>query len=56
MVGEMCSVCHHIYKYHFHNEIKMDITETKEIIDENMRRKFLAAKSTEECAALIKIP
>jgi len=53
--GETCRVCHHSYKSHFHNEVKMEkITETKEIIDENMKRKFLVAKSTEERAALLR--
>lgn len=53
--GETCRICHHSYKIHFHDEVKMvQKTEKREIIDESMRSKFYAAKSTEEQAALLK--
>ena len=53
--GASCRICHHSYRSHVSNEVKMvKKTKKKEIIDKNMRRKFLAAKSTEECAALLK--
>ena len=47
--GDVCTVCHHSYKLHHHNEVSHEEqSEEVEVIDEETQRRFLEAKDTEE--------
>ena len=47
--SDVCTVCHHPYKLHYHQEIEhKKESEEVEFIDEETQRRFLEAKGTEE--------
>ena len=47
--GDFCTVCHHRYDVHYHNEVKhVQETEEVDLIDSETKQRFLEAKGTEE--------
>ena len=52
--GDVCTVCHHSYMLHYHNEVSHEEqVEQVEVIDEETKRRFLEAKSTEGRKSII---
>ena len=48
---ETCKVCGHSYRHHYHNEIMFQkVMETKEFVDEAMKKKFKEAADMEQRA------
>ena len=47
--GDVCTVCHHRYDVHYHNEVRhVQRTEEVDLIDNETKQRFLEAKGTEE--------
>ena len=52
--NNVCKVCKHSYKQHYHNEVKHEKQSEKvEVIDEETQMRFLEAKGTEEKKSVI---
>ena len=52
--SSLCKMCGHDYTQHYHNEVKfVTETEEKDLIDEDMRKEFVAAQTQEERARII---